>query len=69
MTKLVSLSFVNRDAFDLQTRAAPKVDTMQVEATAAPAIASWYGGYHGGDDYDVMIDGEIVEKDINGEIG
>ena len=60
MTDTVSLSFVNRDA--------GSTDTMQVEAGAAPAIARWYGAYHAGDDYDVMIDGETVEKTINGEI-
>lgn len=61
MANAVTLSFVNRDA--------DKTDTMQVAGDAAPAIARWYGGYHGGDDYDVLIDGEIVGKDINGEIG
>lgn len=41
---------------------------MRVERAAAAAITRWYGAYNAGDDYDVLIDGEIVEKDINGEI-
>lgn len=55
-----TLTFINRVA-----------DTKHeflVEREATHDIARWYGAYHSGDDYDVLIDGEPVEKDINGEI-
>lgn len=62
MTDAVTLSFVNRTSASAST-------TMRVETGAAVAIARWYGAFCAGDDYDVLIEGEIAEKDINGEIG
>jgi len=62
MPEIVTLSFANRTSQSAST-------TMRVEPDATVAIARWYGAFCAGDDYDVMIDGEIVEKDINGEIG
>lgn len=61
MPETVTLSFVNRTSNFGSSQ-------MEVEPGATSDIARWYGGYHAGDDYDVLIDGEIVEKDINGEI-
>lgn len=57
----VTLTFRNRDAI-------PEIAEMRVDRSATADIARWYGGFHAGDDYDVLIDGEIVEKTINGEI-
>lgn len=63
MADLVQLEFVNRD------KPGPDIkDELTVDRKAAHHIARWYGAYHGGDDYDVLVDGEIVEKDLNGEI-
>ena len=60
MADLVTLEFDNRDSGEKAS--------MKVEPSATSQIAEWYGAYHGGDDYDVSIDGEMVEKDINGRI-
>lgn len=66
MSDLVTLRFVNRDgAFDGTT---PQTDEMQVSRAAAHRVIQWFGGYCAGDDYDVFIDGELVETNINGEI-
>jgi len=61
MPDIVTMQFVNRDS-------AEEV-VFQVERSATVWIARWYGGFCAGDDYDVLIDGEVVDKDINGEIG
>ena len=69
--RIVTLSFENRDAAGFATSIgsdAPGTTEVRVEAKSAHLVAQWYGGYHGGDDYDVLIDGEIVEQDLNGEI-
>lgn len=60
MDDVVTLSFVNRDSGE--------TSEMNVPRDATRDIARWYGGYHAGDDYDVLINGEIVGKDINGHI-
>lgn len=66
MSDLVTLNFVNRDgAFDGTT---PEIDEMQVSRASAHRVVQWFGGYCAGDDYDVLIDGEIVETDLNGQI-
>ena len=62
MPDIVTLSFVNRTSGSASS-------SMKVEPAATADITRWYGAYCAGDDYDVLIDGEIVEKDINGEIG
>lgn len=59
---IVTLAFVNRDSTSAST-------SMKVDRSAVEEIARWYGGFCGGDDYDVLVDGEIVEKDVDGEIG
>jgi hypothetical protein len=61
MPETVILSFVNRTS---DTESA----SMKVETGAVSDIARWYGAYCAGDDYDVLVAGEIVDKDINGEI-
>lgn len=63
---IVTMKFVNRSALEYGSPEADHV--LRVDRVATRAIAQWYGGYCGGDDYDVLIDGEIVEKDLNGEI-
>jgi hypothetical protein len=63
---IVTLSFVNRSAAGYG-HPDPNHE-LRVDRNATGPIARWYGGYCGGDDYDVLIDGEVVEKDINGEI-
>lgn len=63
--RIVTLSFENRTAAGYSPSSS---SAMRIEAKSAHLVAQWYGGYHGGDDYDVMIDGEIVEQDLNGEI-
>jgi len=66
MSDLVTLKFVNRDAgFDSGVL---QVDEMQVSRASAHRVVQWFGGYCAGDDYDVIIDGETVETDINGQI-
>ena len=60
MTQNVKLAFDNRDANSFTE--------MDVSPNACKLIAQWYGGYHAGDDYTVLIDGEKIEKDQNGEI-
>lgn len=62
MPDAVTLSFVNRTSSSASA-------SLKVDRSATIDIARWYGAFCAGDDYDVMIDGEIVEKDINGEIG
>jgi len=64
--EIVTLSFVNRTAAEYE-HPDPNHD-LRVDRAATGTIAQWYGGYCGGDDYDVLIDGEIVEKDVNGMI-
>ena len=69
--RIVTLSFENRDAADFSASLGQESGSstqIRVEAKSAHLVAKWYGGYQGGDDYDVMIDGEIVEHDLNGEI-
>ena len=63
---VVTLSFVNRSAAGYG-HPNPNHE-LRVDRAATAPIAEWYGGYCGGDDYDVLIDGEIVEKDIDGRI-
>lgn len=58
---IVTLAFVNRDSESTSAE-------MKVDRAATVHIARWYGGFCGGDDYDVLIDGKIVPKDLNGEI-
>ena len=60
MDDFVTLTFRNRDARE--------DSELRVGRSDAHKVAQWYGGYHGGDDYDVLVDGEIVEQDLNGEI-
>lgn len=31
-------------------------------------IARWYGAYHANDEYDIILNGKLMNKDINGEI-
>jgi hypothetical protein len=66
MSDLVTLKFVNRTNYDGGDE--PVVDEMKVSRASAHRVVQWFGGYCAGDDYDVVIDGEIVEKDLNGEI-
>jgi len=61
MPETVVLSFVNRTSGLASA-------SMTVEAGATADIARWYGAYCADDDYDVLVDGETVDKDINGEI-
>ncbi|MFZ3482027.1 hypothetical protein [Sphingomonas sp. 3-13AW] len=61
MPETVTLSFVNR------TSGAASA-SMTVEAGATADIARWYGAYCAGDDYDVFVDGDVVDKDVNGAI-
>lgn len=66
MDDLVTLKFVNRDAnFDGK---GPQTDEMKVSRASAHRVVQWFSGYCAGDDYDVIIDGEIVDKDMNGQI-
>ena len=66
MDDLVTLKFVNRDAgFNGEDT---QIDEMKVSRASAHRVVQWFGGYCAGDDYDVFIDGEIVDKDLNGEI-
>lgn len=66
MDDLVTLKFVNRDAgFSGEDT---QIDEMKVSRAAAHRVVQWFGGYCAGDDYDVLIDGKIVDKDLNGEI-
>lgn len=60
MDGLVTLAFVNRDS--------GQTSEMSVHRDATRDVARWYGGYHAGDDYDVLIDGAVVAKNVNGEI-
>ena len=66
MDELVTLAFHNRTAAGYGSPQANQ--EFRIDRSAAHTVAQWYGGYCAGDDYDVLIDGEIVEKDINGEI-
>jgi len=66
MDDIVTLAFHNRTAAGYGSTQADQ--ELRVERSAAHTVAQWYGGYCGGDDYDVLIDGVVVEKDINGEI-
>ena len=66
MDDLVTLKFVNRDGNF--TGPEPQVDEMKVSRASAHRVVQWFGGYCAGDDYDVIIDGETVEQDLNGEI-
>lgn len=67
MDDFVTLSFHNRDA-DPEFTGIEQNTEMKVERSAVVHITRWYGGYCAGDDYDIKINGETVEKDINGEI-
>jgi hypothetical protein len=55
------LQFFNKDAI-------PRVVEVQVSTASVKPIMAWYGGYHAGDDYMVMVDGVEVQKDLNGEL-
>jgi len=61
MPETVTLSFVNRTSGSASA-------SMTVEAGAVADIARWYGAYCAGDDYDVLVDGDAIDRDINGEI-
>lgn len=63
---VVTLSFVNRSAAGYG-HPNPNHE-LRVDRAATAPIAEWYGGYCGGDDYDVLIDGQVVAKDIDGRI-
>lgn len=66
MDDLVTITFVNRDGFTDDGK--PEIDEMRVSRASAHRVIQWYGGYCAGDDYDVLIDGDIVETDLNGQI-
>ena len=66
MDDIVTLAFHNRTAAGYGFPQANQ--EMRIERSAAHTVAKWYGGYCGGDDYDVLVDRVVVEKDINGEI-
>jgi hypothetical protein len=56
-----NLIFKNRTARQTeQVRVGGKLD--------AEVIMRWYGGYHAGDNYEVMLDKEILQHDKNGEL-
>ena len=66
MDEIVTLTFDNRSAAEYGHPEARQ--ELRVDRAGAALVAQWYGGYCGGDDYDVLVDGQIVEKDANGEI-
>lgn len=66
MSDLVTLRFVNRTTYDGTD--GPEIDEMQVSRASAHRVVQWFGGYCAGDDYDVLVDGQIVETDMNGQI-
>jgi hypothetical protein len=55
------LQFINKDA-------ATSAVSLSVSTNSIKPIMAWYGGYHAGDDYVVMVDGVEVQKDLNGEL-
>ena len=55
------LQFINQDA-------TPKETTIDVSTESIPVVMTWYGGYHSGDNYIVLVDGIEVEKDSIGEL-
>lgn len=60
MADIGELKFTNSDAM-------PKVCTMHVDRSAVPNIMAWYGAYYAGDRYRVTFDGQLIQKDKNGE--
>ena len=69
---MVKLTFINYDAFQgiedfIKDKAVPHVKEIECSYASVPTIMAWYGGYHAGDNYQVMIDGVKIPKDINGE--
>lgn len=57
---MVDLEFYNPDAGEPVIR-------LKVSRLSVPHIMKWYGSHYAGDDYAVMIEGAVVEQDINGE--
>ena len=55
------LEFINSDA-------TPKAQKVRVDSMSIASVMAWYGAYYAGDRYRVLIDGEKVEKDQNGEL-
>lgn len=55
------LDFINRDA-------TPEMASLHVSTESVKPIMAWYGSYHAGDDYLVLVDGVEVQKDHNGEL-
>ena len=60
MTRHVDLEFYNPEA-------TPCVVRLNVSRASVAPIMEWYGAFCAGDEYAVMIDGEEVPQDINGE--
>lgn len=58
--RMVSLEFYNPDATLAITR-------LVVSRDSIGPILAWYGAYFAGDEYAVMIDGEEIKIDGNGE--
>jgi hypothetical protein len=56
---MLKLTFVNYDAVDGMTE-------IECDRVSVIPIMTWYGGYHAGDNYEVIIDGEKILTDHNG---
>lgn len=61
MEGMHELRFVNSDA-------RPKETILLVGYASVRPIMAWYGAYHSGDRYQVLLDGRPLEKDQNGEM-
>lgn len=61
MAQLRELLFVNKDA-------KPKKTFLLVDTASVAPIMAWYGAYYAGDRYKVIVDGNRVQMDQNGEL-
>lgn len=59
----VELIFFNRDCPE-----GYKTEIIQCHPDSVARIVTWYGGYHGGDDVTLTIDGKEAELDLNLEL-
>ena len=60
-TQIVNLEFNNADA-------TPNSCSITCSEDSVKLILTWYGSYYAGDDYEVTLNGELLNLGINGEL-